>query len=265
MTPTLQASLMWGIQGEDQEKVAPSLPYADAAGAENRREQRLTVDQAVEVFGPATAKGKTWKALIRDISTRGMQLLVEETLPFGPEIRIRWNGREVKGTIRHTHKFDTTSFRVGVELAASCETLIIEMLASQAEELQRTKRLLERMQASMSRAIGLLDLIAEAVIMTSPGGIILFWNRGAERLYGWTREEALGRQLNQMLESTNIPELPEEGVFTHRRKDGSRVTVMNRSSVQPETQGLPAIVIWVQQEAPAGRPFLPLTSRSSSI
>jgi PAS domain S-box-containing protein len=264
MIPISQGPSLWGTSEEEEGKVTPSLPYADAAGAENRREQRLIVDQPVDVFGSTTPRGKTWKAQIRDISSRGMQLMTAETLPFGPEVRIRWNGREVKGTIRYTHKFDGESYRVGVELSASCDSLIIEMLASQSEELQRTKRLLERQQASMGRAIGLLDLIAEAVIMTSPGGIILFWNRAAERLYGWTREEALGRQLHQLVEGDPTPDLP--ALLFHRRKDGSPVTVTNRTSVQPETQGLPEIVIWLQQEAASGRrPDLPFTSRSSSL
>ncbi|WP_206240056.1 PAS domain-containing sensor histidine kinase [Novosphingobium terrae] len=37
-----------------------------------------------------------------------------------------------------------------------------------------------------------LDLIDTAVIERSPEGVILTWNRAAERLYGWSRGEAVG-------------------------------------------------------------------------
>lgn len=34
-----------------------------------------------------------------------------------------------------------------------------------------------------------------AVIATSLQGLVAYWNRGAERLYGWSEEEALGRDI----------------------------------------------------------------------
>ena len=51
--------------------------------AEHRREERYAVDQSVLVFPPGMSPSAR-PALIRDISTRGMQLLVEEPFPSGP-------------------------------------------------------------------------------------------------------------------------------------------------------------------------------------
>jgi PAS domain S-box-containing protein len=41
----------------------------------------------------------------------------------------------------------------------------------------------------------LLDAVGQAVIVTDPDGTIVYWNRFAERLYGWRTDEALGRNV----------------------------------------------------------------------
>lgn len=41
----------------------------------------------------------------------------------------------------------------------------------------------------------MLDAVGDAVMATDPDGRILYWNAGAERLYGWTRDEVLGRNI----------------------------------------------------------------------
>jgi PAS domain S-box-containing protein len=46
-----------------------------------------------------------------------------------------------------------------------------------------------RLQASLLEAVG------QAVIATDTEGRVTFWNRGAERLYGWVAGEALGRDI----------------------------------------------------------------------
>jgi PAS domain S-box-containing protein len=41
----------------------------------------------------------------------------------------------------------------------------------------------------------LLDAVGEAVVATSPDGSIIYWNRSAEKLFGWPAEQALGRNV----------------------------------------------------------------------
>ncbi|MBD3167169.1 PAS domain S-box protein, partial [bacterium] len=40
-----------------------------------------------------------------------------------------------------------------------------------------------------------LDSLDSAVLVTDTDGIIRYWNAGATRLYGWTKEEAVGRHV----------------------------------------------------------------------
>ncbi len=51
----------------------------------------------------------------------------------------------------------------------------------------------------------LLDAVGEAVTATDRDGKVLYWNAFAERLYGWTAEEALGRDI-QEVKPTALPE-----------------------------------------------------------
>lgn len=44
----------------------------------------------------------------------------------------------------------------------------------------------------------LLDEVDSAVVLSSLDGIVTRWKAGAERLYGWTEEEALGRPLGEL-------------------------------------------------------------------
>jgi len=81
-----------------------------------------------------------------------------------------------------------------------------------------------------------LAAIGQAVITIDPHGVVLYWNHAAQDLYGWTADEAIGRNVAEMI----VPDLghgqhagadimaavrdgiPWSGGFPVRRKDGSR-------------------------------------------
>jgi PAS domain S-box-containing protein len=90
----------------------------------------------------------------------------------------------------------------------------------------------------------MLSLTADAIMIRDEADRITYWNHGAEALYGWTRDEALGQVPHQLLEA----EFPEslaaaraqlaargrwEGEVVHRTKDGNQLTVSSRW-VQPQ-------------------------------
>ena len=53
----------------------------------------------------------------------------------------------------------------------------------------------------------LLGSVGESVIATDVGGIVIYWNSAAERLYGWTAQEAVGQSI---VELTPAPQSVEE-------------------------------------------------------
>ena len=54
---------------------------------------------------------------------------------------------------------------------------------------------LKRSEEQIRFQARLLDSVGQAAIATDPDGKIVYWNRFAETLYGWPREEALGANL----------------------------------------------------------------------
>jgi PAS domain S-box-containing protein len=88
----------------------------------------------------------------------------------------------------------------------------------------------------------LLNCVEQAVIATDLNGKIIYWNRYASALYGWTEEEILGRQITEVTPSPQSEREAEEimktlrsggswaGEFLVRRKDGSEFEAMVRNS-----------------------------------
>jgi len=54
-------------------------------------------------------------------------------------------------------------------------------------------------QERIAEQAALLDKARDAILVRDLQGQILFWNSGAERMYGWTREEAIGRNVGAFL------------------------------------------------------------------
>lgn len=57
----------------------------------------------------------------------------------------------------------------------------------------------QRSQQKIREQADLLDVTTDAIIVRSLEDKILFWNKGAERLYGWLTEEAQGKDANRLL------------------------------------------------------------------
>jgi len=81
----------------------------------------------------------------------------------------------------------------------------------------------------------LLDAANDAIWTASSDEMITYWNKGAERLYGWTREEALGKSPHTLLRTqfpVSLEEIVEQraqggwqGELVHTKRDGTTVTV----------------------------------------
>jgi PAS domain S-box-containing protein len=94
----------------------------------------------------------------------------------------------------------------------------------------------------------LLDLTHDTVIVRNEADAITFWNRGAERLFGWSREEAMGKIPRELLRSVYPIPLGDimatmrregywEGEIVKTRKDGTTVMVSSRWSSHFDKSG----------------------------
>jgi PAS domain S-box-containing protein len=63
---------------------------------------------------------------------------------------------------------------------------------------------LDPLAATGGQGSDLLNLVREAIFVLNKEGTIVFWNRGAEKLYGWSPAEAIGRSPIELLK-TELP------------------------------------------------------------
>jgi diguanylate cyclase (GGDEF)-like protein/PAS domain S-box-containing protein len=103
----------------------------------------------------------------------------------------------------------------------------------------------------------LLDAVGQAVIATDPEGRILYWNLGAEELYGWSAEEVMGRPIVEVSPSEELVERAQEimselragrswsGQFTVRRKDGTTFPAIVTDTPIHDDQGSIVAIIGV--------------------
>lgn len=61
-----------------------------------------------------------------------------------------------------------------------------------------------RSEAAIAFQAHLLDSVEQAVIASDIDGSIIYWNRFAERLYGWTAAEARGRNVVELVPATAV-------------------------------------------------------------
>jgi PAS domain S-box-containing protein len=108
----------------------------------------------------------------------------------------------------------------------------------------------------------LLDEIDVAVVATDATGAVTHWNHGAEILYGWTRSEAAGRQVSDLIvrQGAPLPLVPDdaprdqhrwEGRFAVRRKDGTIFPAHVRETLTDDGTGEPTGMIGVSMDISA--------------
>jgi PAS domain S-box-containing protein len=106
-----------------------------------------------------------------------------------------------------------------------------------------TQRALQNVRRELLRHAELLDLANDAIVISDAVGKISYWNRGAERMYGWSREEATGRDVHTLLQTgppdqlaTVMRTLQEEhhweGEIRQIRRDGSEIVASTGWTLQ---------------------------------
>ena len=118
---------------------------------------------------------------------------------------------------------------------------------SSLDELLRENTELRHRLAELERVVSIVEASSEAILSTATDGTILAWNRAAERLYGYTPGEAVGRSDLEIVPFDRLAEHEDavarasygEAVMLdtrRRRRDGSivEVTVLYVSLADPD-------------------------------
>ncbi|MRV72209.1 PAS domain S-box protein [Duganella sp. FT92W] len=102
----------------------------------------------------------------------------------------------------------------------------------------------------------ILDESPDAVIVTTPDGVVVFWTRGAQSVFGYTGEEALGRPLASLIvppdmlaaEQAILRETLEHGSANYeslrRAQDGSLVYIDSTAKALRNGAGYVEYILW---------------------
>jgi PAS domain S-box-containing protein len=115
--------------------------------------------------------------------------------------------------------------------------------AAQAEAAER-----KRVITALERQAGLLELAHDAILVRDLESRIRFWNLGAETLYGWSKEQAVGALAHHLLQTVfpvpfdDVQKALEEtghweGELRHTVRGGGTVIVSSRWAVRDAQEG----------------------------
>jgi two-component system sporulation sensor kinase A len=122
-------------------------------------------------------------------------------------------------------------------------------------ELEITQR--KKAEESAMFQVQLLNLVGESVIVTNYDGTVIYWNQAAENMYGWTRSEALGRNVVDVTVSNmsqkDANEIFQrlatgqhwEGEYKVSRKDGTEFLIWAHDTPVLDKNGKISVIIGV--------------------
>jgi PAS domain S-box-containing protein len=121
-------------------------------------------------------------------------------------------------------------------------------------ELRQARAELEVQVVERTQQASLLNLTHDTIFVRDLADVITYWNRGAQELYGWTSEQAIGQRADELLQTAFPRPLDQiraellysgrwEGELEKKRADGTRVAVSSRWSLRRDEQDRPAAIL----------------------
>jgi PAS domain S-box-containing protein len=122
------------------------------------------------------------------------------------------------------------------------------------QDLRQATDRLQVEVAERTQQASLLNLTHDTIFVRDMSGVITYWNQGAQEMYGWTAEEAIGKPAYEFLR-TVFPAPPEEirtellrtgrwdGELEKARADGTRLVVASRWSLRRDDQERPIAIL----------------------
>jgi PAS domain S-box-containing protein len=188
----------------------------------------------------------------RKLVERSMDLSSRELLEANATIRRKYERDEA---VLQSLRMSVSALRMrdeGHSDGSSTDLLDLSNLVREQVYLRTAAEEKIREQAA------LLDTANDAIYVCGIDGVVLYWNHGAERLYGWKSAEALNRAIDSFL-----PHLPDaqasanesllrDGSWSGERrqntKSGNSVVVYSRVTLVRDTLGRPKSVFAINTD-----------------
>src|SRR5215510_7581031 len=108
----------------------------------------------------------------------------------------------------------------------------------------------KRAEEQIKEQAALLDQAQDAILVRDLDQNILFWNKGAEKIYGWAAEEAVGKNVSELLYKELSAQFDEagravlqngewQGETRQIRRDGAEIIVESRWTLVRDEKGQP--------------------------
>jgi PAS domain S-box-containing protein len=127
-------------------------------------------------------------------------------------------------------------------------------LEKEIQDRRETELELRISESTYREQAELLDLTHDAIFVRDLDSRVIYWNRGAEKLYGWEKHEVRGRITHEVLH-TQFPEPVANiisqvfktgywaGELLHQRRDGTILTVSSRWALRTNASGQPSAIL----------------------
>ncbi|WP_415910929.1 ABC transporter substrate-binding protein [Oleiharenicola sp. Vm1] len=146
--------------------------------------------------------------------------------------------------------------RCSFSLVTSADGQPLELIAITEDVSARVaaQRDAEILNAKIAEQADLLNKTSDAILVCDLEGRVRYWNTGAERIFGWKAEEAVGRPLEAVgVADPAQPELRARviasgawvGDLTHQARDGRRLTVNARWSLVRDDDNAPESILMI--------------------
>jgi PAS domain S-box-containing protein len=117
-------------------------------------------------------------------------------------------------------------------------------------QLRQARDQLQLEVVERTQQASLLNLTHDSIFVRDMSDIITYWNRGAQELYGWPPEEAVGKRSHDLLRTVFPAPIDDidgellrtgrwDGELTHTKSDGTGVVVASRWSLRRDHQERP--------------------------
>jgi PAS domain S-box-containing protein len=108
--------------------------------------------------------------------------------------------------------------------------------------------------AERTQQASLLDLTHDSIFVRDMNDVITYWNRGAQELYGWRAEEAIGKPAHRLLQTVFPVPIDEirgellrtgrwEGELDKTTANGTQVVVASRWSLRRDEHARPLAIL----------------------
>ncbi|MBD2516098.1 response regulator [Nostoc sp. FACHB-973] len=177
------------------------------------------------------------------------------------KLRVLNSGIGTREEVSITTKEITRYYDLTVEPLRNESQEVVGVTCASIDITERQAALREHKlaQEKIKEQAALLDVTTDAISVRDLNNQILFWNKGAETLFGWRTTEAIGKSVSELLFDEASPEIEAalleviskgkwQGELTKLSKTGKEILVATRWSLVCDEQGKPKSILTVDTD-----------------